>query len=208
MPPVVIDGGLQIRIVWLLPGEQTALNVLHSNIGSSPAVNAAMAGTISQAVADAHTSSGLNAVQPASVQIDRVDIRDVRTANQPIITGTAGMPSPGTVADGDMLPKQDALVVTHRTALAGRSFRGRTYLPGFDETESMAAGEAATSARDAAAAFLQDLQAGVSAEGWPLAVASLVSDGVRRDPGVLNNITSFSQRVSSWGSQRRRRTAY
>lgn len=201
MPPVVIDATLQIRIVWLLAGLKEGLSVLHANIGGATPVNAAMANTISQAVADAHDSSGLNAVQPDTVQIDRVEIRDIRTPWQPIITGTAGMPSAGTIVGGDLLPKANALVVTHRTALAGPRFRGRTFLPGFDEAASAADGTATTAARNAARGFLEDLQTSMQAEGWPLGVASLTG-------GLITNITGFDQRVASWGSQRRRRAFF
>lgn len=201
MPPVIIDGTLQIRIVWALPGGKTALNVLHSDIGSGTVVDQAVANQVAQAVADAHASSGLNAVQPDNVQIERVDVRDVRTANQPLITSTTGLPSPGTVAGGDLLPKQDAINITSRTALAGRSYRGRTYLPGFDEGSSMAAGEANQAARDAGVAFLEDLNTTLSGAGWPLGVGSVTL-------GTIQQITSFVSRVSSFASQRRRRTQF
>jgi hypothetical protein len=201
MPPVIIDGTLQIRVVWALPGEKQALNVLHSDIGANTTVNQALANTVAQAVADAHASSGLNAVQPDSVSIERVDVRDVREANQPLISSTTGLPSPGTVTSGDLLPKQDAICITSRTALAGRSFRGRTYLPGFDEGSSMVAGEASTAARDAGVAFLDDLNTTLSGQGWPLGVGSVTL-------GSIQQITSFVSRISSFASQRRRRTQF
>lgn len=40
--------------------------------------------------------------------------------------------TPGTVG-GDPLPLQNAAVITWRTGIAGRSYRGRTYMPGLTE---------------------------------------------------------------------------
>jgi hypothetical protein len=201
VPPVIIDASIDIRIIWALPGGKQALSVLHSQIGGSAPVNQAMANTIAQAVSDAHTSSGLAAVQPDSVSIESVAIRDLRTPNQPLIIGTTGLPSAGTIVDGDMLPKQDAINITKRTALAGKSFRGRMYTPGFDESVSMSGGEASTGGRDAAVAFLEDLNTDLTAEGWPLAVGSVKL-------GISTVITGFDSRVASFASQRRRRTAF
>lgn len=202
MPPVVIEGTLNIRVIWTLSGVEFAINVLNANIGAAAVVNAAMASTIAGHVGSAHGTSGLNALQPDTVAIDRVDIRDVRTANQPILSAAVG--SAGTIVGGDLLPRGNALVVTSRTALAGRSFRGRTYIPGLAETASGLDGRATTAAQDAVSAFLTDFNTSMTTEGWPLGVASLFSAGVRRDPGIINNITGFITRNGVWDRQWRR----
>lgn len=201
MPPIVIEGTLSIRVIWLLSGALLGENVLHANIGGAAVVNQAMATTIAGHVGAAHGSSGLNGFQPTTVTLDRVDIRDVRTANQPLLSGAVG--SAGTSA-AELLPRGNALVVTARTALAGRSFRGRTYIPGLDEVSSGADGRASAAATAATTDFLTDLNTAMTSEGWPLGVASLFNAGVRRDPGIITNVTGFVSRNGIFDRQWRR----
>lgn len=205
MPPVIIDANISVVIIWETAGQGQALNALNAQVGGAATVNQSMANQIATHAAAAHTSSGLAAVQPDTVALAQIQIRDLRTPNQALITSTSGLPSAGTVVGGDMLPKQDALVVTKRTALSGPSFRGRAFVPGFEEDASMVAGEASQAARDAAVQFFEDWNASMTAEGWPLTVGSTESEGVPRDPGIGTLITAFESRNSSFGVQRSRR---
>lgn len=201
MPPIVIEGTLSIRVIWLLSGALLGENVLHANIGAGSVVDQAMANTIAGHLVSAHGTSGLNGIQPTSVTLDRVDIRDVRTPNQPLISGAVG--SAGTSV-AELLPRGNALVVTARTALAGKSFRGRTYIPGLDETTSGADGRAVPAATTATVAFLDDFNGLMTGSGWPLGVGSLFEAGVRRSPGIITNITGFVSRNGIFDRQWRR----
>lgn len=201
MPPVVVDGTLSIRVVWTAAGSPLGQNVLNARIGSGPAVNQAMATTIAGHLESAHTSSGLDALQSTDVSMDLVEIRDLREPNQPLISAAIG--SPGLSA-ANLVPRGNSLVVTSRTALAGRSFRGRTYVPGFSDEATDASGRATQAAQDAATAFIVDFGAAMDGEGWPLGVASLVSGGVRRDPGIITLIDSWVCRNAIWDRQWRR----
>lgn len=201
MPPVIVEGSLHIRVIWTYDGSMLGINSLYANIGSGPNVNSAMASTIAGHLGSAHGDSGLNTHQPPAVSLANVEIRDVRQANQPLLS--ASVDSPGTGA-GDLLPRGNALVVTSRTNLAGRSFRGRTYVPGFDESASDAAGRASSDAQTAASDFLSDFNASMDGEGWPLGVASLVSNNERRDPGIITLIDDFVTRNAVWDRQWRR----
>lgn len=194
MPPVVITGTLQIRVVWTLGGADYGQNVLHANIGGTPSVDQSMASTIAGFAGAAHTGSGLAALQPSSVVLDRVDIRDLRTANQPLLS--ASVASAGT-ATGQLLPRGTAQVVTLRTALAGRSFRGRVYVPGFAEEAADVDGRATQAARDAAVAFVEGFGDSMAANGWPLGVASVKL-------AAINNIVGMVSRDSVWDRQWRR----
>lgn len=199
MPPTVIDGTLRIRIIWALPGGVHAQNVLHSHIGSSATVDQDMADSIASKVASAHSDSDLDDYQPDSVEIERVEIRDLREANMALIESDEDLPSAGTIEDGDALPKQNALVVTHRTAKAGRSYRGRSYIPGLEEDASGDDGDASSGARDAAVDFLKELKSSMDSDDWPLAVASIEEE-------KATDITKFTSRNASFGVQRRRRS--
>lgn len=185
MAPVVITGTLQIRVIWALNGADWAENVLHALIGAGPSVDQSMADAIASDAGAAHVSSGLNVLQPTGVTLDRVAIRDIRTANQALIESPVG--SAGT-ATSQLLPRGNALVVTLRTALAGKSFRGRSYVPGFGEDSNDTGGRATAAAQAAAQAWIGDFNTALTQRAWPLAVASvlnststLITQGVVRD---------------------------
>lgn len=194
MPPVVITGTLSIRVIWALGGSDWAVNAPHALIGASPAVDQSMADTIASALGSAHSSSGLNALQPTSVELSRVQIRDIRTANNAPVESSIA--SAGT-ATGELLPRGTGLVVTQRTARAGTSFRGRMYTPGFSEASNTATGRADQAAQDAATAFWSDFANAMQGQGWPLAVAS-------RKLGQSTVITNSLVRDAVWDGQRRR----
>lgn len=60
-----------------------------------------------------------------------IKARDLTTVNGISIVSNAGMPIVGTVA-GPAIAAGTTKAITHRTGLAGKSFRGRTFLVGVD----------------------------------------------------------------------------
>ena len=62
---------------------------------------------------------------------DRVTIRCLNSPTETEVT--ANVAAAGVVA-GDMLPSYCAAVITKKTALRGKSYRGRCYVPGVPET--------------------------------------------------------------------------
>lgn len=106
----------------------------------------------------------------------------------------------------DVLPPQDAAVITWRTGLAGRSYRGRSYVPYQNEGEQNAgvlAGGALTSLTTAAQAILTQYgPTGVSTH-WRACVLSRRLNGAIRPVPVGTNIVGFVVR-STIRSQRRR----
>ena len=130
MPQVVIEGTYSITITWALSGADWAINQLHALIPSSDSVDAALAAAWATDIESAHVNSGLQALQPTSVSLSRVDVRDLREPALPAFS--APMTSAGT-AEEELLPRGTALVVTKRTSRAGPSYRGRIYVPGFGE---------------------------------------------------------------------------
>lgn len=195
MAPIVIPSTLRIRLIWQLNSQDWAQNVLHASIGAGPAVDQAMADTIASHAGGAHTSSGLAVLQPTSVTLDRVIIRDLRQANRAPIPSAIG--SAGT-ATGNLLPLGVGLVCTLRTALAGKSFTGRSYIPGFSEDANEALGVASPAAQAAAQAFIGDLNTSMTGSGWPLGVASLKFL-------EINLLTAAEVRDGKWDGQSSRR---
>src|SRR5882672_3363229 len=130
MASLVIPSAVQVRLHWTLNGVD-CFNVLGGSVAGGFAASQAIANTIGAAILGRFTSSGLAALCATTTSLISVGLRDIRTANQPEFVSVAAA-VPGTGA-GNPLPNQLAAVVTLRTALAGRSFRGRAYFGGFNE---------------------------------------------------------------------------
>ena len=191
---IIITGTYEIRITWALNGADWALNVLHCQLPGGDPVNQGLADAWATDLDAAHDSSGLAALQPASISIDRVGVRDLRVANQAMYE--ADVSSPGTGA-GDLLVRAASIVVTMRTALAGRSFRGRSYVPGFNEAQNGADGTIAPAASAAATAWITAIRTAATARGHTLAVASVKL-------GTSQPVTAQLVRDNVWDVQRRR----
>lgn len=112
---------------------------------------------------------------------------------------TTGLPLQGTQAS-DALPSPNALVVTLRTQYAGRSYRGRQYIPGLAEGLSTGSIEDGATV-SAIQTYYDDLVAGIGAGGS----STDYQWGVySRKVPVFTPITSTLVR-STLGTQRRRR---
>jgi hypothetical protein len=70
-------------------------------------------------------------------------------------------------------------------------------VPGFAEEAADVDGRATQAARDAAVAFVEDFGDSMSANGWPLGVASVKL-------AAINNIVGMVSRDSVWDRQWRR----
>jgi hypothetical protein len=134
----------------------------------------------------------------------------VRVANQAEFVGTGGLLA-GT-GGGDPLPAQLAAVVTLRTALAGKSFRGRVYISGANEAENDAAGHIVAAFNTAIALFITGVQTDMATEGITLAVLSRPRFANLPPPldvetyaGAITPVTAILTRDTEWDDQRRRK---
>lgn len=106
-----------------------------------------------------------------------------------------GFPIAGTVAS-EVVPHQVAIVVSTKTAYAGRSYRGRNYLPGFGE-DAFTLGLVTAAKGNAIQTYYDDLVAALGASGanadymWVVWSEKLqnyngITDTIVRDvPGVI-----------------------
>lgn len=206
---IVITDAVLVRLIWSLGGVEYAVNTLHYNAPALHTVNQASTDAFAAAVAAAATGAALPAQLATNVSLSRLTQRDRRVANQPEFS--TGLTVVGT-AVGDVLPPQTAMCITLRTALAGRGFRGRVYLPGWAEAASSPLGQAFSTAQTAGVNFITDLQS-VTVSGNTLALA--VARQLRKnpapppaqlpiEPGELNNVTIVLSRNLIWETQRRR----
>ncbi len=115
--------------------------------------------------------------------------------------------APSTQATGgvnnESLPANIALCVSLRTGFAGRSYRGRSYVPGIPENQSQYSvftGSFVTAVVNAYNILRADSIAG----GYPLVVVSRRVGGVARDVGVATPVTAVIAVDTAVDSQRRR----
>lgn len=137
-----------------------------------------------------------------AVKMYSVTAYDMRTVGAPMATFTPN-PNPTGTKLGDPIPYQDAVVVTFRTATRGRSGRGRNYISGFTEGESVA-----RAVSQGAADLIETAYAPVSLEGftdgWNWVVASFQQNGQVLNPGVARPVTTSEIRTRTYGVQKGR----
>lgn len=207
---IVIPNCVQVRLIWTLPGGRTAYNVLHGTVAGGFTATSAVAETVFTAVKAAAGWTSWKANVNSGISLAGLDLRDLRTANQPIVASTSAAAA-GTGA-GVALPPGDALCVSLRTANAGRSFRGRVYLPGLDSTALAAGGVAAAGTVTNSAAFVTAVQTSLASSSITLAIAQPQREAytspngtfhAARSPGAAI-VTSIVTRNNVIDHQRRR----
>lgn len=196
MPSLVIPSSVQVRLFWTLNGV-SAINVLGGIVAGGFNSTQAIANALGTAILGHFTSSGLAALMATTTSLDGVGLRDIRVANQVEFISTAAAVS-GT-GGGNPLPNEVAAAITLRTALAGKSFRGRTYFSGAVVGETTSAGRIAAAFNTALEAFMTNVQGDLGASGITLAVLS-------RKLRQGNVVTALQARDTQWDSQRRRQT--
>lgn len=201
MPQLVVPNAGQMRLIWSLGGQLYALNVMGVVNTGNIAITQALTNTIGTAIKSALTSSGMGAFVHTTVALANIGLRDVRTANTAEFLDTGGAVA-GT-ATGDILPPQIALCITLRTAQAGRSFRGRVYLPGFGETSNTVLG--VVSSTTTMVAFVTAVKSALVASSLDLGVLSRPAPAATPPrSGFVTTVTSIVARDAVWDTQRRR----
>lgn len=153
MPAFIATDTIEVTLVWQLAGDDHAVNVLHYLVPPTYDVTGDTTGALAALVGaafDAGVVSYKDLVANNFV-LARIEVRDLREPNLPVFIGAIA--SIG-LAAADPLPASTAYVVTLRTAKAGRSFRGRVYLPGWAEGQNDPAGQATEVVRTAALEFM------------------------------------------------------
>lgn len=201
MAQLIVPNAAQMRLIWALGGQLYALNVLGVVNSGSVAITQALANTLGTAIKAAFTSSGHGGEVNDQVTLANVGIRDIRTANTAEFLDTGGAVA-GTAPTG-LLPPGVAFVVTLRTALAGRSFRGRVYLCGYDEGQNSAAG--VNAGVSTSVAFVVAIQSALVASSLNLGVIHRPTEApLAPTAGFITPVTSIVARDNVWDSQRRR----
>lgn len=108
----------------------------------------------------------------------------------------------GTAATGS-LPMGTAVVVSHRTAKRGRSYRGRSYWAGLPTASQNSPTDITSTYAAALALAFASLAGDLSSAGFPQIVASKQHNGVVTNPAAVNPVIATIV-DSHYDSQRRR----
>jgi hypothetical protein len=193
----------RVRIIWNKSGLPAAVNVMHFRYPPGKAINQALADSLHSRAVTALTGSTLSTHLATIVTLGHVNIRDLNTANQ-VEFVSAGTNTPGT-AVGDPLPGATSCVITLRTALAGKSFRGRFYGYGYAESENDTTGNATAAACTATRDFVQQFAAAAqTGESLTACIVSRFSKKDLRPTPISTDVISYESRNTQWETQRRR----
>lgn len=208
--PVVIPNCIKFMIVWTLTDGKIARNVLGMSVPGGFTPTAAIAEQMRTALVAGTQWSGLAGFLATTTSLTRVELLDIRNANNTVISST-GPSTPGTAA-GTALPDETAAVLTIRTAKTGPAFRGRIFVPGWASNATAAGGVIAAAAVTALNAWSGNILTAITNAGgtWvllqPARAQYTGSTGTVHParPAGSTTFTSVVCRDNHWDSQRRR----
>jgi hypothetical protein len=198
-----------MKLRWSGEGRQW-LNVI-GVMGSPtlPTIDQTLTNTIGTAISGTPAVQSLLALMAPTISFDGITLKDISAANRAeFISAGAAVLGSGV---GDTLPLSVTAVVTARTALAGKSFRGRTYFSGFTEAQNDATGRSAAAVNVAIVGAMNSINGILQSHSMTVAVLSR-PQSARTIPardiffraGTATAVTTFLARNSKWESQRRR----
>lgn len=144
----------------------------------------------------------LKAGSPATLSLINIKLTDLTTNIAPVVNYATGLPIAGTGASPS-LPNNCALVLTKRTLLRGRSYRGRIYHPGL--VESVVTDNTVVAAQVASLITKYSMLINFTTTGatWDMVVVSRYQDKAPRTVADSNQVTSLDS-DGVVDSQRRR----
>jgi len=173
-PPLVVANCVQVRIAYT-QSDEVCFNVLNFIASGAVVVGQTLADAIGTDIRAAFTAEWAPKCGP-NFALHRTGVRDLRAANLPEFQDS------GTPVTGSAIYQNNthasAVCVTLRTDKAGKSFRGRVYLPGADANENTSAGEQTAALGLAAAAFVNSIATKLQPRNLNLGVLSRPSDEV------------------------------
>lgn len=136
-----------------------------------------------------------------AVSLNQVKATALHDQTGPQFISTVGLPAPGEVS-ADAVPNNSAFCISFRTALIGRSFRGRNFISGLPDTQIVLSRLAGGYANALVAAYgtIQDLLP----VGTSWVVVTRTVNKVLQEVGLTNPITAVVIQDLVMDSQRRR----
>jgi len=192
---LIVTQGVLVRLIWGVGGQPTAVNVM-GGINTGAAIDQGRANSIGAAIkASTAGASGLHQIMGTTVSLLNVGVRSIGAPSQTEFLD-AGAAVPGT-ATGNLLPAQVALCITLRTALAGKSYRGRFYTFGFTATSLTPGGLCSTVVGDQARTAVEGL---ITA----LATSQITPAIISREKSLASPITLVNLRDYRFDTIRKR----
>jgi hypothetical protein len=170
MPPLIVPSGALVRLIWNAGSAPYAVNVIGCRKTGATVIDQALANAVGAMIKSGLNASGANGVMGTGISLANVGVRDISTANNVEFLDSGAAVPGGDV--GKLLPPQVAQCITLRTARAGKSFRGRMYVPGYTITASDQNGAIVASTRDTTVAFVNAIRTGLPAHGLTMAIVS------------------------------------
>jgi hypothetical protein len=147
-------------------------------------------------------TNNLKAYLVPDMKLTLIRVVDLSSQNSPSTEVSVSPPEAGTASGSDSVAG-GALVVTHRTGLRGRNYRGRTYLAGWSESQRTDnVSVVLTYATNLVNAFVA-LVTALNSAGYALVVLSKFFNKAPRGQGAKTVITGFTMDTAI-DSQRRR----
>lgn len=158
-----------------------------------------------QALADQVNTSWQNFMLPQQVnvlELVQVTVYDLNTSSSPVYQSTNSPPPTGTLP-GLSVPLNVAMVLSHSTGNRGRSYRGRTYLPGLSEADLGTRDWVGSALTDTLAAWTNFILEVELNTAFDFVIASRVQGGVELTQGIMTPVTNTVAK-SEAGTRRKR----
>ena len=200
-----------VKLKWAYSG-RAQFNVLHGEYTLAGPLNPNCAENIFTALKASSGwvgGTGLEQYLAPVLTLTGVGVLDLRSPGVPEIASTsAAVAGTGT---SSIFPPQIAGVVTLRTALTGRSHRGRVYLFGFT-ADANASGTIQPTANTAMVNFVTALQTAMTAQSMQMAIRSPALPERPSKPGgtlpakdyEITIVNKIEARDNIWDTNRRR----
>lgn len=208
--PRIVPSCAEIVLLFGLESGKQAHIILGGRYAGGFAGTSTQAGAIHTALSTGAQWTALAAFLATSTVFQGVTIRNIATADQPIIPSVTTTQAGSSASPA--LPSESAVVVTKRTAFTGQSGRGRAYIAGF-ATNALGAGNVVAAA---AVTALQNWANGIggalAAQGYTHVLLLPARKEYIGATGTLHparnatsrDISSMTVRNNTWDSQRRR----
>lgn len=167
---------------------------------TKPGFNAAEQLAFANALAGAWAGGLLRDHMSVQSRLDSIKVTDLRTEGAPTVEVVMAVMGEDA---SDLMAPSTGLVLTLRTALRGRSYRGRVYLGGIGEAR-WATGDWEAFTVGEAIQWLEAIQALADALGWTLVVLSRWHNHLERAIALGQAVIDIVSRSERAGSQRRR----
>lgn len=126
-----------------------------------------------------------------TVSLIEVKLTDLTTAFAPVVNFSTGLPITGDRVSAS-LPNSVALVMTKRTGLRGRSFRGRVYQVGLCEDQVTANAVIGTSLAGLITSWNNNIEITTAGATWEMVVVSRWENNIERSEGLATEVTNFT----------------